>query len=47
MKPAGALIQVGLAAPEMQIDGGLRPAPEASFGGEPMDLDASPDALAG
>jgi hypothetical protein len=46
MKPAGALIQIGLAAPEMQIDGGRHPAPETSFGGEPMDLDAVPDALA-
>jgi hypothetical protein len=46
MKPAGALIQIGLAAPEMQIDGGRHPAPEMSFGGEPMDLDAAPDALA-
>ena len=46
MKPVGALIQIGLAAPEMQIDGGLRPAPETSFGGEPMHLDAAPDALA-
>jgi hypothetical protein len=40
MKPAVALIQIGLAAPEMQIDGGLCPAPETSFGGEVMDLDA-------
>jgi hypothetical protein len=47
MQPAGALIQIGLAAPEMQIDGGLRPAPEMSFGGEPMDLDATPGPSAG
>lgn len=46
MKSAGALIQIGLAAPEMQIDGGRRPAPEMSFGGEPMDLNAAQDALA-
>ncbi len=46
MKPAGALIQVGLAAPELQIDGGRHPALETSFGGEAMDLDAAPDALA-
>lgn len=41
LQPAGALIQIGLAAPEMQIDGGLRPAPETSFGGELMDLNAA------
>jgi len=46
MEPASALIQIGLAAPEMQIDGGQHPAIETSFGGEPMDLDASSDALA-
>lgn len=47
LEPAGALIQLGLAAPEMQIDGGLRPAAEMSFGGEPMDLDETPTAPAG
>ena len=47
MKPAGALIQLGLAAPEMQIDGGLHPAPATSFGGEAMDLDVQSAALAG
>ena len=46
MKPVGALIQVGLAAPEMQINGGQHPAPETSFGGEPMDLDGAPNVLA-
>lgn len=47
MQPAGALIQIGLGAPEMQIDGGLRQAPETSFGGEPIDLGAAPDSFAG
>ncbi len=41
MKPAGALIQIGLAAPEMQIDGGLSAAPAAFLGGEAIDLDAA------
>ena len=46
MKPAGALIQIGLAAPEMQIEGGLSPAPPAFLGGEAIDLDAVHDPLA-
>jgi hypothetical protein len=41
MKPAGALIQIGLAAPEMQIDGGLVPTPGAFLGGEAIDLDTA------
>jgi hypothetical protein len=39
MKPAGAMIQIGLAAPEMQIDGGLSPALPTFLGGEAFDLD--------
>lgn len=39
MKPAGALIQIGLSAPEMQIDGGLSPPIPAFLGGEMIDLD--------
>ena len=45
MKPAGALIQIGLAAPEMQIDGGLGPAPPTFLGGEAIDLDAAYGAI--
>lgn len=41
MKPAGALIQLGLAAPEMQIDGGLGAAPATFLGGEAIDLDSA------
>lgn len=45
MQPAGALIQIGLAAPEMQIDGGFSTAPPAFLGGETIDLDAAFSAL--
>lgn len=40
-KAAGALIQIGLAAPELQIDGGRISAPPAFLGGESIDLDAA------
>lgn len=42
----GTLVQMGLAAPEMMIDGGRTPVPPGFLGGEHMDLaadDCSPD----
>lgn len=40
MLPGGALIQMGLAAPSMIIDGGLSAGPRNFLGGETMDLHA-------
>lgn len=40
-QPGGALIQLGLAAPEMIIDGGRAASPAGFLGGEHMDLDTA------
>jgi hypothetical protein len=40
MQPGSALLQMELGSPEMVIDGGRSPAPQAFLGGETMSLDA-------
>lgn len=42
MQAGGAMLQLELSAPEMVIDGGLGPAPQAFLGGEVIDLDEAP-----